>query len=143
MARALLAKRDALRAAGRSMSSNNVMTKKTEADALPRYLRVNTMRISVTEAVQQLEATANVLQDPEVPYILRVVDTTRLSDLVQHPLLVDGSVVIQDRSSCMSAILAGVAKGMHVLDICAAPGSKTLHCLGTVTKNQEDMPGVH
>eukprot|EP00927_Polykrikos_kofoidii_P057405 TRINITY_DN51532_c0_g1_i1.p1 TRINITY_DN51532_c0_g1~~TRINITY_DN51532_c0_g1_i1.p1 ORF type:complete len:620 (+),score=88.42 TRINITY_DN51532_c0_g1_i1:84-1943(+) len=41
----------------------------------------------------------------------------------------DGRLIMQDRSSCLSALSGGIEPGCVVLDACAAPGSKTAHAI--------------
>ncbi len=48
------------------------------------------------------------------------------SAVVAHPALADGACSIQDEGSQLAALVAPVAAGHRVLDVCAAPGGKTL-----------------
>lgn len=45
------------------------------------------------------------------------------------PEVEEGLLVLQDRSSCLSALSAGLTPGTFLLDACAAPGSKTAHAI--------------
>eukprot|EP00918_Siedleckia_nematoides_P072628 GHVU01158505.1.p1 GENE.GHVU01158505.1~~GHVU01158505.1.p1 ORF type:complete len:758 (+),score=155.30 GHVU01158505.1:780-3053(+) len=69
-----------------------------------------------------------VLVDAVVPDVL-VVPSCLSSSLVKHPLVTQGLLVLQDRSSCLSPLSADLRPGMTVLDACAAPGTKTLHAI--------------
>ena len=53
--------------------------------------------------------------------------------LLLHELVPRGFVSLQDRASCTAAAAAAVAEGDIVLEACAAPGSKTLHIIGTAS----------
>lgn len=46
--------------------------------------------------------------------------------VVAHALLADGTCTIQDEGSQLAALVAPVGPGARVLDVCAAPGGKTL-----------------
>lgn len=50
--------------------------------------------------------------------------------LINHPLVKEGIVALQDRASSLAALSADIQPGDFVLDACASPGSKTLHILG-------------
>lgn len=140
---------------------------------VPRYLRVNSHRISLTEAENQLtehlqrrsssdarEQKAYFIIDSSIPNLLRMTDADHVGAVMEHPLLQSGMVVfqvmiltflsyallwllivtysgfliqpLQDKASCMSAVAAELRPGLCVLDACAAPGSKTLHCIGKI-----------
>ncbi|KAJ2015538.1 hypothetical protein GGI14_004213 [Coemansia sp. S680] len=57
------------------------------------------------------------------------------TDLHAHPLFVNGSVVLQDKASCMPAHVVQPAPGSVALDACAAPGNKTSH-MASLMKNR-------
>lgn len=110
-------------------------------DPLPRYLRVNTQRIELRDALNQLtqfisdeihdqdDRKPQLSIDPVVPNLLRMDGVCHIDAVTQHNLLQNGSLVFQDRASCLSTVVADVKPGMCILDACAAPGSKTLHCI--------------
>lgn len=107
---------------------------KTNAKPSERYIRVNSFSHPelppINELVIQLSKDLNswVKQDVSLPNVLEA-DPSADSKLVSHPLVRSGALVLQDRGSCLSAICANIQPGDHVLDICAAPGSKSLHSL--------------
>ena len=43
------------------------------------------------------------------------------------PAVAKGRLIIQQKASCFSALALAPPKGAHVIDACAAPGSKTSH----------------
>ncbi|KAJ2687438.1 hypothetical protein IWW39_002910 [Coemansia spiralis] len=57
------------------------------------------------------------------------------TDLHAHPLFVNGSIVLQDKASCMPAHVVQPAPGSVALDACAAPGNKTSH-MASLMKNR-------
>ncbi len=86
-------------------------------------LRVNTWRLTRDEAVSALAAegiTARAL--PSSPTALAI-DS---GDVGGSRLLVEGLAGVQDEGSQLVAAFAGVGPGERVLDVCAAPGGKTL-----------------
>lgn len=121
---------------------------------LPRYVRINRLRLADDPSVQvacgELESTlraraqashaskkavpadseslARVVADEVLPNVL-VLDSRTRPFLHGLPAVEQGSLVLQDRSSCLSALAAGIREGDSVLDACAAPGSKTAHAL--------------
>ena len=91
----------------------------------PMTLRVNHRRNTTAEYLDLL--TLN-----NIPASLIAPDAV----LLGHPLPVgqlpgffDGLVSVQDAGAQYAATLLDVRNGMHVLDACAAPGSKTTHLL--------------
>jgi len=73
-----------------------------------------------------------VVEDNHIPGLLLLPPGT---DLHAHPLVVNGQLVLQDKSSCFSALaLVGSDSGYEggdVIDACAAPGNKTSHLVGS------------
>lgn len=53
-------------------------------------------------------------------------------NLSKNPLYLDGSLIIQDKASCMPAFLLAPPKGSSVVDCCSAPGNKTSHLAALV-----------
>jgi 25S rRNA (cytosine2278-C5)-methyltransferase len=116
---------------------------------IPRWVRVNRLRRSAaavlarlrdrgytvlppTVALDDLQAAAAgvghgrwVWQDPSLPEVLALPPTAALWD--DHGDWVrDGTLVVQDRASCLPAYALGVDRATaHVIDACAAPGNKT------------------
>ena len=62
--------------------------------------------------------------------------------LTAIPEFNEGLFYVQDYSSQMVPYMAGVAAGQQVIDVCAAPGGKALHCgelVGTGTVTARDL----
>lgn len=93
--------------------------------SFPRYVRVNTLKSTVEvvlEALKREYPTAN--RDNLIDHLLVLPPAT---DLHQHPLVKNGSILLQGKSSCMPAQALAPEADWHVLDACAAPGNKTAH----------------
>jgi len=95
-------------------------------EARPRtYVALNTLIASAEEVLEEAErAGVRLSEDGRVPglYVLeKAEDTRRLAELVRRSLL-----LVQDFSSYYAVYAARPKPGQLVLDICAAPGSKTI-----------------
>ena len=88
-------------------------------------IRVNTDRISVDEVERKLEAAGietvrGSLNDTSL--LIKGYDYVR-----RIPGFMDGEFVVQDQSSCLAVRAAGIQNGDLVVDVCAAPGGKTMY----------------
>jgi putative methyltransferase len=111
---------------------------------IPRYVRINTLKADRESVIEQLRgATTQLYLDPHVPDLL-VLDPTAESRALLQDLVVSNRVVLQDKSSCFSALClvhgfddedgdrGTAARPVHYLDACAAPGNKTSHLAALV-----------
>lgn len=110
---------------------------KSESPALPRYVRVNTGRWKSTEAAISFLAKngiPDVKKDSNMPNLL-VMDAKLTKTLVTLDAVKRGDLILQDKSTCVSAFAllqdrpVTPSKPIHVMDVCAAPGGKTIHIL--------------
>ncbi|XP_025236371.1 probable 28S rRNA (cytosine-C(5))-methyltransferase isoform X1 [Theropithecus gelada] len=118
---------------------------------LPRFVRVNTLKTCSNDVVDYFKRQGfsyqgrasslddlralkgkHFLLDPLMPELLVFPAQT---DLHEHPLYRAGHLILQDRASCLPAMLLNPPPGSHVIDACAAPGNKTSH-LAALLKNQ-------
>uniref|UniRef100_A0A7N0V677 SAM-dependent MTase RsmB/NOP-type domain-containing protein n=1 Tax=Kalanchoe fedtschenkoi TaxID=63787 RepID=A0A7N0V677_KALFE len=90
----------------------------------PRYVRVNTLKLDVESAIQELSKCNEVHRDELVPDLLVLPPG---SDLHDHPLVTNGSLLLQGKASSMVALALAPNPRWMVLDACAAPGNKTVH----------------
>ncbi|KAK1297863.1 hypothetical protein QJS10_CPB14g01026 [Acorus calamus] len=90
----------------------------------PRYVRVNTLKLDVELALQQLKEAYKVKKDDMVPDLLVLPPGT---DLHNHPLVMNGSLFLQGKASSMVAVALMPEPEWEVLDACSAPGNKTVH----------------
>lgn len=69
------------------------------------------------------ESGAEIQQSPYLPYVYKVDNVEGISTL---PGFGEGAFTVQDVSSALAVEAAGIRKGDFVMDICAAPGGKTI-----------------
>lgn len=65
-----------------------------------------------------------VMDSPYLPYALHMKNYDRLDELAAFA---KGKCTVQDVSSMLVGEIAGVKEGQIVIDVCAAPGGKSLH----------------
>ncbi|XP_034807961.1 28S rRNA (cytosine-C(5))-methyltransferase isoform X5 [Pan paniscus] len=125
------------------------------ASQLPRFVRVNTLKTCSDDVVDYFKRQGfsyqgrasslddlralkgkHFLLDSLMPELLVFPAQT---DLHEHPLYRAGHLILQDRASCLPAMLLDPPPGSHVIDACAAPGNKTSH-LAALLKNQGSLP---
>ena len=105
-------------------------------------MRVNTLRSTLDAVVAALgddyrpvESLAQLLaaKEEKVQYYYKdpiIADLLAFSpgtDFTAHPLYTDGTLILQDRSSCFPAHLLAPPPGAWIIDATAAPGNKTTH----------------
>lgn len=91
----------------------------------PTTIRVNLTAIEPEELIKRLTAQKiTVEQDAELPYCLYLSDYDALNRI---PEFEQGLFYVQDKSSMQVAEMAGVRQGDYCIDVCAAPGGKSLH----------------
>ncbi|XP_008846591.1 probable 28S rRNA (cytosine-C(5))-methyltransferase isoform X1 [Nannospalax galili] len=122
-----------------------------QAFQVPRFVRVNTLKTCLEDAIdyfkrqgfsyqgrasglEDLQALKgqHFLLDPLLPELLVFPAQT---DLHEHPLYRAGHLILQDKASCLPAMLLAPPPGSHVIDACAAPGNKTSY-VAALLKNQ-------
>lgn len=106
----------------------------------PRYVRVNVMHSTINEAANILkeqltkvnkDGAQEVYADAHVPDLL--VLPPNASSWLHHDfeLVKSGKIVLQDKSSCFSALVCASSSsglgGGDYIDACSAPGNKTSH----------------
>jgi putative methyltransferase len=125
----------------------------------PKYIRVNTLKATLSEAVSSAKekfGEANVAVHQVVDNVLVLPST--VNDLYEWDMIVRGEVIIQDLSSCLTAVALGGGNGTRwwdvgpakkkgkkgkdkngvvMLDACAAPGNKTTHLAAIVNDGCE------
>lgn len=99
----------------------------------PTDLRVNTLRTTRDRTASALaKAGVATAPTPYSPLGLRLDGRVNLAQLRAYR---DGWIEVQDESSQLAALLSDARPGMHVLDVCAGAGGKTL-ALAAAMKNR-------
>ncbi|XP_014243590.1 probable 28S rRNA (cytosine-C(5))-methyltransferase [Cimex lectularius] len=131
---------------------------KVENKAIPRYVRINLLKTNLEPALSQLKEKGFLqLETPKelngfYEKLKNLKEKEFMLDfhvpalLVFHPKtkffnfewVLNGSFILQDKSSCMVSPLLSPHPGSLTLDMCAAPGYKTLH-LATYLQNVGDI----
>lgn len=77
------------------------------------------------QALEQLrEKAKEVREHPYLPYAYTVTGVEGFSNI---PAFAEGKFTVQDVSSMLAVEAAGIRSGDVVLDVCAAPGGKSMH----------------
>ena len=88
-------------------------------------VRVNTGRATVEEVISILEnGGVKVEKSPLYDKALLIWDYDNLNSLEAFS---KGMITVQDLSSMMAGLSANPKKGDYIIDVCAAPGGKTMH----------------
>lgn len=124
------------------------------ASKLPRWIRVNTLKTSLEDAlqstfaayerVQDLESLLNAGHDERVLYV-----DGNVPDLLAVPAghdsvtrskaYLDGELIFQDKASCFPAHMLDPATAQgDVVDACAAPGNKTTQLAALLRSSRKD-----
>ncbi|KMZ02693.1 28S rRNA (cytosine-C(5))-methyltransferase [Drosophila simulans] len=117
----------------------------------PRYVRINTNLYSLAEALEYLysedwrrkELPADASYADFLTAIKSLEEDEFMTDLhvegvlifppkwsnywVRHPLVHGKRFILQNKATCLAAELLAPPTGATVLDMCAAPGMKTMH----------------
>jgi len=142
---------------------SSLMTDQGRIFHFPRYVRVNTMKVSTTSEIVTLlkqelstihpssSTVCNIYADPIVPDLL-VLSPYNAIDWTHHTLVTSGKIILQDKSSCFSALALIHGRKRRIpqqgnnnnddddtdgkndesfigdfIDACAAPGNKCQH----------------
>ncbi len=133
------------------MEEGGVGAEEQERVRVPRYARVNTLKISLEAAISELieedgceevhlkrggfvETASNLeehqfVRDPLVPNLLAFACGTSFHG---HRFYDSGKVLLQDRASCLPVAALRPPRDSVVLDACAAPGMKTTQLAAAV-----------
>lgn len=91
----------------------------------PVAFRVNPLRAPVDEVITRLESEGLRLRPSQIAHGALVVEDGPAARLAQAAE--SGAIYIQDEASQLVSLLLAPANGERLLDLCAAPGSKTSH----------------
>ena len=113
---------------------NMLKVAEAQFDAQPLYFRVNESKCTVEECIASLEkdgikATVPDLNLPEAAknLDLKLILADAGEGFADSESFQKGLFTVQDISSALVGEVAGIKGGELILDLCAAPGGKTLH----------------
>lgn len=107
----------------------------------PTSIRVNTMKTTREALIEELEAEGiTVIENTKLPNALYIEGYDFLAAI---PAFAAGKFYVQDVSSMQVSLCAGAKAGAQVLDVCGAPGGKSIHMaellLGTGMVEARDL----
>lgn len=91
---------------------------------MPTAIRVNPLKTTEEELKKELEAAGIQVRETGV---LGALFLENYDYLEKIPAFLEGKFHVQDLSSMQAGLWAAPAEGSFVLDVCAAPGGKSLH----------------
>ncbi len=91
----------------------------------PLSVRCNTCRASVTEIVAKLEEQGIHVEHSPLSDTMLEIQGYDYLDTVE--VFAEGLITVQDASSSLVGMVAAPEKGNFVLDVCSAPGGKSMH----------------
>lgn len=100
-----------------------------------RYLKVDESRYTMNEATKLLASLipAELIQTDEcIGGLLKINSRKWDSVLCGLPEVSNGRIIMMDKASCLSAVALDIHPGDMIVDVCAAPGSKTLTFLSSL-----------
>ena len=100
-------------------------------------IRLNESRATMEELVASLTAEGADVKPGALPNCLRIGGSGNPG---RYRAYADGWFSVQDESAVLAGNLLPLSAGMHVLDICAAPGGKTVHAADRLTKLAAEHP---
>jgi len=114
-----------------------IENKNTQEYEIPQYIRVNTLKISDVDLIKRLAKKNIILK--KVPYLNNGYEVTGKDfSLVSTEEYLMGFFYMQDAASQVPAELLNPSDKEIILDMCAAPGSKTTH-LAQLMKNKGNI----
>ncbi|XP_012522180.2 28S rRNA (cytosine-C(5))-methyltransferase isoform X2 [Monomorium pharaonis] len=143
----VLAYENKLREEFKSLGSIEIPVVHKDKVQKPRYVRINTLLLSVEKAISifqedgwqllprsttyssYLQSLSQLskpyfIQDFHIPEIFAFPPSTFF---YEHSCYQNGELILQDKASCLPIHLLNPVRGSVVLDMCAAPGMKATH----------------
>lgn len=93
-------------------------------EEMPTAVRVNPLKTTKEELAKELRAAQVQVKDPGLADVLFL---EGYDTLEQIPAFAAGKFYVQDISSMQVGLWAAPQEGNYVLDVCAAPGGKSIH----------------
>jgi NOL1/NOP2/sun family putative RNA methylase len=90
---------------------------------LPKYIRVNTLKVSEEKAISKMRRRGFVLEKTEVPFCYKVLKGPYSIGATPEYLM--GFYYIMDKSSCIPPLALNPKPGETIADFASSPGGKT------------------
>ena len=90
---------------------------------IPKYIRVNTIKIREREVIERLESRGFELRKTEVKYCYEIIREP--FSIGATPEFLMGYYYVMDKSSCIPPLALSPKAGELVVDLAASPGGKT------------------
>ena len=100
----------------------------------PRYVRVNQLKPDWKDTVTTILSMPGAVADEHIDHLYMFPPNT---DFHEHPLVLSGHIILQDKASCFPAYILMKQDRKHwgdAIDACAAPGNKTSHLASIMVK---------
>ncbi|HYD35799.1 MAG TPA: RsmB/NOP family class I SAM-dependent RNA methyltransferase [Vitreimonas sp.] len=104
----------------------------------PTTLRANTLKISPSELLSQLQVDGFELEPVSWYESAFILKNQSLKALTEHPLYTQGALYVQSLSSMIPPLVLDPQPGERILDLAAAPGSKTTQ-MAMMMNNQGEI----
>ena len=90
--------------------------------------RINTLKIDVSDVLKVLDSEV-------IKYEINGVNVLTKDTLINHELFKNGLIIAQDSSSIRVGEIVNPVPGSSVLDVCSAPGGKSMHMAAIMNNN--------
>ena len=114
---------------------------KTHYNLPPKTFRINTLLSSEKEVLDLLKEESFEIIKADIPNAYICLNSTEDHKISDSKVHLENKIYIQELSSMLPALALNPQKGDEILDMCAAPGSKTTQ-LGILTNNQVNIVAV-
>ncbi|WGM89599.1 MAG: RsmB/NOP family class I SAM-dependent RNA methyltransferase [Candidatus Bathyarchaeum tardum] len=100
----------------------------------PVYVRINTLNAPEQKILKTLNEESIILEKvPHLRHAYKLIETKK--PLTKTQSFHDGFYYVQDKASCLASEIADPKPGNTILDLCAAPGSKTTYLAQLMENN--------
>ncbi len=105
----------------------------------PLAIRVNTLKTDKKTLALELEAEGFGISDASfIDDALILKPTTSSPSIEKSKAFIDGKFMVQGEAAQLASLVASPAKGMKILDCCAAPGGKSTH-MAALASDEADI----